>query len=67
MSNIRPDQDRDAVHVKIEARAYEIWVHEGCPEGHDLDHWLRAESEIASESAALEASDDVAAVARKKK
>ncbi|MDE2229310.1 MAG: DUF2934 domain-containing protein [Alphaproteobacteria bacterium] len=28
-------------------RAYQIWESEGCPEGRDLDHWYRAETELA--------------------
>jgi len=52
MSVAKPIQDREAVQIKkIELRAYELWVHEGCPSGHDLDHWLQAEAEIAAEAA----------------
>ncbi len=51
MSDVQPVQDQDAIHVKIELRAYDIWVHAGCPTGHDLDHWLQAETEIAAEAA----------------
>jgi hypothetical protein len=32
----------------IRERAYAIWEHEGRPSDKDLDHWLRAEVEIAS-------------------
>ncbi|HTW54045.1 MAG TPA: DUF2934 domain-containing protein [Stellaceae bacterium] len=32
---------------EIRALAYAIWEQEGCPEGRSLDHWLRAEAEIA--------------------
>lgn len=32
---------------EIAMRAYQIWASEGCPEGRDLDHWLRAETELA--------------------
>lgn len=35
--------DRDA----IAHRAWEIWLSEGCPEGRDVEHWLRAESELS--------------------
>lgn len=38
----------EPVRLKIEHRAYEIWVSEGSPNGCDLDHWLRAEAEVAS-------------------
>jgi Protein of unknown function (DUF2934) len=30
----------------IALRAYEIWKTNGCPEGHDLEHWLQAEAEL---------------------
>jgi hypothetical protein len=32
---------------KIRARAHEIWVGEGRPEGQHLAHWRQAEAEIA--------------------
>lgn len=51
MSDTQPVQSENPAHFKIEVRAYEIWVHEGCPSGHDLDHWLQAETEIAAEAA----------------
>jgi hypothetical protein len=30
----------------IAQRARQIWKAAGCPEGHDLEHWLRAEAEL---------------------
>ncbi|SOC36700.1 hypothetical protein SAMN05892877_10338 [Rhizobium subbaraonis] len=59
--------EKDVVRPKIELRAYEIWVREGCPKGHDLEHWLRAEAEIVGEGAEPEATDEVADSAKKKK
>jgi hypothetical protein len=35
----------------IAERAYHIWEMEGRPDGKDIDHWLRAERELASEMA----------------
>lgn len=32
--------------VQIRQRAYEIWQREGCPQGRDRIHWLRAEAEF---------------------
>lgn len=32
---------------EIREAAYRIWQAEGCPEGCDVDHWLRAEREVA--------------------
>jgi hypothetical protein len=41
---------------KIERRAYEIWESQGCPHGRDVDHWLRAETEITATSSISPAS-----------
>jgi len=30
----------------VAARAYEIYLEEGRPEGRDLEHWTRAEAEL---------------------
>lgn len=30
----------------VRIRSYYIWLEEGRPHGRDLDHWLRAESEL---------------------
>lgn len=32
---------------RIEARARELWAAAGRPEGRELEHWLRAEEELA--------------------
>lgn len=37
---------------KIQERGYYIWEREGRPDGRDLEHWLRAEAEVAEEEAA---------------
>lgn len=47
MSDTETIAAEELVHLKIEQRAYQIWEDEGCPTGCELDHWLRAESEIA--------------------
>jgi hypothetical protein len=31
---------------EIRRRAYELYEHEGRPEGRDQEHWLRAETEL---------------------
>jgi Protein of unknown function (DUF2934) len=36
---------------KIAARAYEIWVAKGRPDGHDQEHWFQAERELRSPQA----------------
>ncbi|HYG85191.1 MAG TPA: DUF2934 domain-containing protein [Azospirillum sp.] len=38
------------VEQRIRERAYAIWQEEGCPEGCDYQHWVRAEKEIAGSS-----------------
>jgi Protein of unknown function (DUF2934) len=40
--------DPSAREQVIRERAYAIWEEEGRPRGRDLDHWLRAETEIDS-------------------
>ena len=37
-------------HESIARRAYEIWQSEGCPNGRDMEHWLRALSELKTQS-----------------
>ena len=41
-----PSEPRD-LRAEVEKRAYEIWLNEGGGHGCDLDHWLRAERELA--------------------
>jgi hypothetical protein len=31
---------------QIAARAYQIWLENGCPKGRDDDHWFQAEREL---------------------
>jgi hypothetical protein len=38
--------DQDA----IARRAYQLWEKAGCPTGRELEHWLRAEAELLTES-----------------
>jgi hypothetical protein len=33
---------------EIQSRAFELYVSEGCKEGHDLEYWVRAEKELRS-------------------
>ncbi|MBB3965867.1 DUF2934 domain-containing protein [Rhizobium metallidurans] len=51
MSTIESVSDRESLKRRIEMRAYDIWLHEGCQHGHDLGHWLKAESELAAAAA----------------
>jgi hypothetical protein len=30
----------------VAVRAYEIYLAEGCPEGREVEHWVRAEAEL---------------------
>lgn len=36
----------EELHRQIEQRAYDIFIGSGFTDGHDLDHWLQAESEV---------------------
>ena len=41
---------------RIRERAYQIWLSEGQPLGHDADHWLRAKRQVEKELADAAAS-----------
>lgn len=45
-----PPEGAQAVpsHEDIERRAHEIWLERGAEPGHELDHWLQAEEELAA-------------------
>jgi hypothetical protein len=34
----------------VEQRAYELWEVEGCPEGRELEFWLKAEQGLSEKS-----------------
>lgn len=36
-------------HEEIAQRAHDIWEESGRPEGHETEHWLRAENELRKE------------------
>ena len=38
-------------HHEIALRAYEIWCAEGCPAGHEIQNWLRAEADLTEATA----------------
>lgn len=42
----------DTLMQQIRQRAHEIWLGEGCPQGRDHIHWLRAEAECRERLAA---------------
>ncbi len=42
------EKDHDDTHRRIAQRAHEIWMQEGCPDGKQTEHWVRAESEVAN-------------------
>ena len=61
-----PETSADsALKLKIEHRAYEIWVDEGSPNGCDLEHWLRAEAEVTSAEPESKLAPKSAAAAKK--
>lgn len=45
-----PPSDEDRAQ-RIRERAYQLWEVDGCPEGRDREHWLRAERELFGGSA----------------
>lgn len=40
------DRTDDLLQEAIRRRAYRLWEEEGRPEGHQLEHWVRAEREM---------------------
>jgi hypothetical protein len=42
------DSSSTPTHEQIAARAYEIFVERGQPQGRDLDHWLEAEAQLCA-------------------
>ncbi len=41
-----------ALQQRIRSRAYELYQRHGCKDGHELDDWLEAESELSTKSKA---------------
>lgn len=66
MSDSETTPAGELVHLRIEQRAYQIWEDEGCPTDCELDHWLRAESEITAADAVPELEVADGAGSRKK-
>ncbi len=55
-SNAKPDErSLDSTKELIRVRAYQLYEERGCENGHDLDDWLRAETEIAGKKPAAQA------------
>ena len=46
-NNATASPESPDLSAEITRRAYEIWLNEGAGHGCDLDHWLRAERDIA--------------------
>ena len=46
-NNATASPESPDLSAEIAKRAYEIWLNEGAGHGRDLDHWLRAERELA--------------------
>lgn len=43
--------------VTIRTRAYQLWEAEGKPDSRDLDHWLRAKTELTAGTRKFAAKD----------
>jgi hypothetical protein len=46
--------DYEELRQRIQERARELWREDGCPEGRDMEYWLKAEEELAPHSVAGE-------------
>lgn len=47
LSDAAPGNSSAPSHEDISRRAHEIWLERGSEPGHELDHWLEAEQELA--------------------
>jgi HSP20 family molecular chaperone IbpA len=47
--NSSNEQIRERIRERIALRAYDLFQQEGNQEGHDMRHWLQAESEIVTD------------------
>ncbi|MDB6005314.1 MAG: hypothetical protein JWR15_2301 [Prosthecobacter sp.] len=48
--NVRTNSHGGANNDEIAALAYKIWQEQGCPEGHEEQHWRQAEQAVARHS-----------------
>jgi hypothetical protein len=44
---------------EIQVRAYELYLQCGCDGGHDVQHWLEAESELTGASSAQDSREEI--------
>ena len=44
----KPHSNLKPTHEEIAICAYYIWEKEGCADGHDVEHWLQAELQLAA-------------------
>ena len=52
------EEHDDAMRNAIERRAYELYELDGFADGHDQEHWFRAERQLASEDIELSIEND---------
>jgi hypothetical protein len=50
LQKANPMKNNKPTHEEISARAFQIFVERGCPEGRDLEHWLEAEAQLCAEA-----------------
>lgn len=47
-----PDQNSSIpTDEEIALSAYRLWLQEGCPQGHDREHWLKAKKQLLAAKA----------------
>ena len=54
----RPAAATEPMHDEIARRAYQLYCEDRYEDGHDLDHWLRAEQELRAAAPAVERAAD---------
>ncbi|MBX3738038.1 MAG: DUF2934 domain-containing protein [Candidatus Didemnitutus sp.] len=54
----REKRPRGDLTEEIRHEAYLLWQQDGCPDGHELDHWLAAQEKVRHRHHARHAPDD---------
>lgn len=57
-SSVDADENADELRARVERRAYELAEQRSFAAGHELEDWLRAESEIGSQPTKTIAAED---------
>lgn len=55
----------EALHYRVQKKAYELWEADGRPNGRDLTYWITARQQVLAEPQTLSDDSDNEAVSNK--